>query len=63
MMTHNSGIARNLLKMAITCDNTTDHTPFMKDQVTKLAKVKLEDHHINYHLYKVTSVCCVCSET
>jgi len=52
-MTHNSGI---LLEMATNCDNTTDH---MKDQVTELAKVKLEYHHIKYHLYKVISVLCV----
>ena len=46
MMTRGSGIVSNLLEVATTCDNTTDHTPSVKDQVTELAKVKLEDHHI-----------------
>jgi len=53
MLSHGSGIVSNLLEMATTCDNTTDHTPSIKDQVTELAKVKLEDYHIKYHLYKV----------
>ena len=34
MMTHGSGIVSDLLEMATTCDNTTDHAPSMKDQVT-----------------------------
>ena len=31
------------LEMATACNNTTDHTPSIKDQVTELAKGKLEN--------------------
>ena len=55
MLAHGSSIVNNLLEMATTCDDAADNTPSMKDQVTELAKVKLEDHHIKYHLYKVIS--------
>ena len=61
MLAHGSDIVSNLLEIATTCDGTTDHTPSMNDQVTELAKVKLDDHHIKYHLYKVMSVLYVCT--
>ena len=60
MLAHGSDIVSNLLEIATTCDGTTDHTPSMKDQVTELAKVKLEDHHLKYHLYKVLACVRAC---
>ena len=57
MLAHGSGIVSNLLEMVMTYDSVTEHTPSIKDQVNKIPKVKLEDNHIQFHLYKV--VCCV----
>jgi len=56
MLAHGSGIVSNLLEMVTIFDSTTEHTPSLKDQVTKLPKVNLEDNHIQFHLYKVVCV-------
>jgi len=54
MLAHGSSIVNNLLEMATTCNDAADNNPSIKDQVTELAKVKLEDHHLKCHLYKVS---------
>ena len=61
MLAYGCGIVSNLLEMVTICDNTAEHTPSLKDQVTELRKVNFEDNHIQFHLYKVVCVCtCVC---
>ena len=44
ILIHPSSLPPEESKLMMTyCDNTTDHTPSIKDQVTELAKVKLEN--------------------
>ena len=59
MLAHGSGIVSNLLKMITTCDNASEHTLSLKDQVNELPKVKLEGNHIKYISTRLCHAVCL----
>jgi len=56
MLAHGSGIVSNLLEMITTCDNASEHTPFLEGSGKRTTKSEIEGNHIKYHLYKVVYV-------